>query len=1015
MKKANKEEARNPIPAFFSNPIIRPYLSNVRDWQGYIRFLGLPDRRENPDVLIDRLFVEPLLTHKYVSPDDNPEDWLLYAETLIDSFEECDVVMLLGDPGVGKSTLLNYIAWLLSRPVTNPLIERMGWMLPLPMVLRELPIRGIKNFNDLLSAFLNHEIALPLRRDGGKYLRQSLEAGKTLLLLDGIDEVGNRSVRENLRTAVLDGLNRYSQCRWLLSSRIVGYEEVPFEEMYQPSDMDTILSDKTVGSQHQFEETYDRKSTRDGQMSKENRIAIRFVAPFDDQRIRDFALNWYSQREAASNLAQEKASQLIQAIHADSSIYRLARIPNLLTMMALIHRIEATLPHGRALLYERITEAYLESIDKFRGIDWSPHDLIRKRGWLGRVGLEMQRQRTTRDSTQNDTLLVNLNKVQIWLEEEMRRGNNSIQSPSVSEFLQLLARRSGLFLPRGENLYAFVHLSFQEYFAAVALVHEVTRIEWVKNGTSRLGFDRELVSKWAGENIWRETFTFAFELLADQVDDDWHTDLFDCIFGHNFEQLKLSALKQSNSERYSNLGHLLARLVLNSRSGLSPEKKSQAITICVKVALRIQSIKRRKSVSFKVRFENTIFNTLLGNDPDIDTKVFYDIGAQIERIDNPKLVLDRCQTTDFNLVANLTALRDLSLQYTEISDLTPLANLTSLNSLTLSDTRITNILPLASLMSLETLALSDTQITDIAPLASLTSLTHLNLSNTQISDVTPLANLTSLTRLDLDGTQITDITPLADLTSLTRLDLEGTQITDITPLADLTSLTRLALDGTQITDITPLADLTSLTRLDLDGTQITDITPLADLTSLTWLDLDGTQITDIAPLASLASLKMLDLEDTQITDIAPLANLVSLNTLDLDSTLITNISSLANLKSLEYLYLSNTQITDLAPLVNLTSVRVLHLNNTQITDVAPLANLKSLTYLLLDNTQITDLAPLVNLTSVRVLHLNNTQITDVAPLANLKSLTYLHLDSTQITDIAPLANLPSLISFENLD
>ena len=56
------------IPDYFENPVIRPYLRNVRDWQGYIRFLGLPDRRDNPDIIIDRLFVAPVLTRRHVSP-----------------------------------------------------------------------------------------------------------------------------------------------------------------------------------------------------------------------------------------------------------------------------------------------------------------------------------------------------------------------------------------------------------------------------------------------------------------------------------------------------------------------------------------------------------------------------------------------------------------------------------------------------------------------------------------------------------------------------------------------------------------------------------------------------------------------------------------------------------------------------------------------------------------------------------------------------------------------------------
>ena len=126
------------IPDYFENPVIRPYLANVRDWQGYIRFLGLPDRRDNPDILIDHLFVVPVLARWHVSPDENPESWFNGAEPLVDTLARNTPLVLLGDPGIGKSTLLNYITWLLSRPATNPLIERLGWRLPLPMVLREL-------------------------------------------------------------------------------------------------------------------------------------------------------------------------------------------------------------------------------------------------------------------------------------------------------------------------------------------------------------------------------------------------------------------------------------------------------------------------------------------------------------------------------------------------------------------------------------------------------------------------------------------------------------------------------------------------------------------------------------------------------------------------------------------------------------------------------------------------------------------------------------------------------------
>ena len=217
------------IAQLVQRPVLRAYLENVRDWHGFIRFLGLPDRRDNPDVPIDRLFVEPLLTRQYVSPDEDPSGWTDEAETIFDVLQSNRYVMILGDPGTGKSTLLNYLAWLLARPTESMWTERVGgWMLPVPMVLRELPLRGVVDCRGLLDAFLNHAMSEPLRNDG--LLDQMLNAGRALIMLDGIDEIGDPDARRNFRRAVLDGFALYPQCRWVLSSRIVGYDDVRFDE-----------------------------------------------------------------------------------------------------------------------------------------------------------------------------------------------------------------------------------------------------------------------------------------------------------------------------------------------------------------------------------------------------------------------------------------------------------------------------------------------------------------------------------------------------------------------------------------------------------------------------------------------------------------------------------------------------------------------------------------------------------------------------------------------------------------
>ena len=863
------------IPDYFKNPVIRPYLKNVRDWQGYIRFLGLPDRRDNPDIIIDRLFVTPLLTRRYVSPDESPENWADEAETLVDALVKDSPLVLLGDPGIGKSTFLNYVAWLLSRPATNALIERMGWRLPLPMVLRELPVRGVKDFDGLLEAFLSREMSAPLLEEDRRYLMQTLEEGRAFLLLDGIDELGGREARENLRSAVLDGVSRYPACRWLLTSRIVGYEEVPFDRERDRSD-EGLFPDESAGELHEaLSRKGSRKLHRIGRESGSGRVAIRYIAPFDDRRIAAFARNWYVQREAATTRADDNAKHLVQAVHADGSILRLARVPNLLTMMALIHRIEATLPHGRALLYERIAEAYLESIDKFRGLSSSPHDLPRKKGWLARVAFEMQRRRISEGGSDETAILMDADTVKGWLSEEMERGDTYPDTPSAEEFLEIVGRRSGLFLPRGEGRYAFVHLSFQEYFAAFALKREVTRLRWAKGNESRLGFDRETLADWAGQNVWRETFAFLFELLASEEDDDWHADLLDCVFGEDFSRLEGS----ESDEVPVALGHLLARLVVNSRSGLPSERIDSALACCVNTQLRISADTfSSRQARRERRPETNIFGTLLGDDVDLNTKVFEEIEAQMKQTGLRALDLSFTRISDLSLspITNLTKLESLDLRGTGVSDISPLAGLTGLESLDLRGTGVSDISPLAGLTGLESLDLVGTGVSDISPLAGLTGLQWLNLWGTGVSDISPLAGLTGLQWLNLEGTGVSDISPLAGLTGLQSLNLWGTGVSDISPLAGLTGLRALDLRGTGVSDISPLAGLTGLQWLNLEGTGVSDISPLAGLTGLQWLDLRGAGVSDISPLAGLTGLRSLNLMGTDVSDISPLAGLTEL-------------------------------------------------------------------------------------------------------------------------------------------
>ncbi|MEL6478583.1 MAG: leucine-rich repeat domain-containing protein, partial [Pseudomonadota bacterium] len=65
---------------------------------------------------------------------------------------------------------------------------------------------------------------------------------------------------------------------------------------------------------------------------------------------------------------------------------------------------------------------------------------------------------------------------------------------------------------------------------------------------------------------------------------------------------------------------------------------------------------------------------------------------------------------------------------------------------------------IAELSTLRGLDLDNTQVADLTPLSPLTGLQELYLNNTQVADLTPLSPLTGLQELSFHTTQVADLT-----------------------------------------------------------------------------------------------------------------------------------------------------------------------------------------------------------------------------------------------------------------
>jgi formylglycine-generating enzyme required for sulfatase activity len=346
-------------------------------------------------------------------------------------------LVILGDPGSGKTTLLKHVSLTLGRGRGDELgLGKDGDTL-LPILF---PIAAyataLRQGDRALSDYLGEYFAARELPDLAPLFRDALEGGHAIVLLDGLDEVQDPGVRLQIVRRVQDFVRRFSNNRYVVTSRIAGYEQARLGDFAHVT-----------------------------------------VLPFGNKDIERFAGRWclaYERVTDASPAAEARAGQrardLVSAIQASESVRRLATNPLLLTIIALIHYLNVRLPERRVELYRLSVEALAESWNRARSLGGQAIDL-----YLGERRLDAR-------------FVVNiLGPVALWLHKsqpgglmeqraleaklaEILRDQEGVAEARARElayaFLDLVRRGSGLLQERGLGLYGFLHLTFEEYLAA---------------------------------------------------------------------------------------------------------------------------------------------------------------------------------------------------------------------------------------------------------------------------------------------------------------------------------------------------------------------------------------------------------------------------------------------------------------------------------------------------------------------------------------------------------------------
>ncbi|GAB4195041.1 MAG: hypothetical protein Fur006_41220 [Coleofasciculaceae cyanobacterium] len=442
----------------------------IQDQCGTLRLLDIARSVEIDDLYVDVNILEEITSQRWldisdlqgVQPEkfDRPGLGNVCAKGVpgIKAVERYSKLMVLGKPGAGKTTFLQYLAVQCNQGRLQSHLVPV--FIPLKNFAEDALDAGNFSLFDYISQDFNHAGV------SEQVVETLLSQSRFLILLDGLDEVPEAATDEVIKQ-IRKLSERYYKNQIVIACRIAA-QEYKFRGFTEVE-----------------------------------------IADFKSAQIEHFAKKWFvavARNSPESGL--QKASLFLEQLRlpGNQSIRELATTPVLLNLTCLVFQAKAEFPIRRSDLYKQGLDLLLIRWDEARGI--KRDEVYRNLSLPYKLQLLSQLAAITFSKGEyffEESTLQHLIADYLRALPNQQIDESAVELNSVA-LLKAIEAQHGLLVERARGIYSFSHLTFQEYFTARAIVA----------GTH---LSLQQLVRHLTETRWREVFLLVAQMLpnADEL------------------------------------------------------------------------------------------------------------------------------------------------------------------------------------------------------------------------------------------------------------------------------------------------------------------------------------------------------------------------------------------------------------------------------------------------------------------------------------------------------------------